>query len=65
MIPVLVLLMSALVAADEPMMDLSEPAESVSVVNCDASTICPHGTTCCQSPYGVWYCCLFSMVSES
>ncbi|KTF71520.1 hypothetical protein cypCar_00050436, partial [Cyprinus carpio] len=55
-------LMAALVAADEPMMELSEPAESVSVIHCDAATICPDGTTCCLSPYGVWYCCPFSMV---
>ncbi|XP_059412424.1 progranulin-like isoform X2 [Carassius carassius] len=61
MVPVLMLLMAALVAADEPMMALSEPAESVSVIHCDSSTICPDGTTCCLSPYGVWYCCPFSM----
>ncbi len=65
MISILVLLMAAFVAADEPMTVLSEPAESVSVVHCDASTICPDGTTCCLSPYGVWFCCPFSMVSES
>uniref|UniRef100_A0A8C2BPX0 Granulins domain-containing protein n=1 Tax=Cyprinus carpio TaxID=7962 RepID=A0A8C2BPX0_CYPCA len=61
MVPVLMLLMAALVAADEPMMELSEPAESVSVIHCDAATICPDGTTCCLSPYGVWSCCPFSM----
>lgn len=67
MVPVLMFLMAALVAA-EPLMDLSGPVESdndVSVVHCDASTVCPGGTTCCLSPYGVWYCCPFSMVSES
>ncbi|XP_051728180.1 progranulin [Ctenopharyngodon idella] len=66
MVPVLMLLMAALVAADEPMMELSDAVESVdsasvSVVHCDAATVCPDGTTCCLSPYGVWYCCPFSM----
>ncbi|XP_059365624.1 progranulin-like [Carassius carassius] len=65
MVPVLMLLMAALVAADEPMMDLSGPLESdsasVSVIYCDASTYCPSGTTCCRSPFGVWYCCSFLM----
>ncbi|XP_051728181.1 progranulin-like isoform X1 [Ctenopharyngodon idella] len=66
MVPVLMLLMAALVAADEPMMELSDAVESVdsasvSVVYCDAATVCPDGTTCCLSPYGVWYCCPFSM----
>jgi len=70
MVPVLMLLMAALVAADEPMMELSDAVESVdsasvSVVHCDAATVCPDGTTCCLSPYGVWYCCPFSMVNHS
>nr|1I8Y_A Chain A, GRANULIN-1 [synthetic construct] len=28
--------------------------------HCDAATICPDGTTCSLSPYGVWYCSPFS-----
>ncbi|XP_050993327.1 progranulin-like isoform X1 [Labeo rohita] len=64
MVPVLMLLMAALVAADEPMMDLSSPAESdsaVSVVHCDSATVCPDGTTCCLTPYGTWSCCPYSL----
>ena len=68
MVPVLMFLMAALVAA-EPLMDLSDPvesdSESVSVVHCDAYTMCPDGTTCCRSPYGQWFCCPFSMVNHS
>ncbi|XP_048057514.1 granulin 1 isoform X1 [Megalobrama amblycephala] len=60
MVPVLMLLMAALVAADESMMDLSDSA-SVSVVHCDAVTVCPDGTTCCLTPYGVWGCCVYPM----
>ncbi|XP_067282666.1 progranulin-like [Pseudorasbora parva] len=64
MVPVLMLLMAALVAADETLMDLSGPVESdsasVLVVYCDASTVCPDGTTCCLSPYGVWACCPYT-----
>ncbi|KAK7138722.1 hypothetical protein R3I93_015976 [Phoxinus phoxinus] len=63
MVPVLMFLMAALVAA-EPLMDLSDPVESdesVSVVYCDAYTACPDGTTCCRSPYGVWSCCPYPM----
>ncbi|XP_067282665.1 progranulin-like [Pseudorasbora parva] len=65
MVPVLMLLMAALVAADETLMDLSGPVESdsasVLVVHCDASTVCPDRTTCCLSPYGRWTCCPYSM----
>ncbi|XP_073678193.1 progranulin-like [Garra rufa] len=65
MVPVLMLLMAALVAADEPVMDLSGPAEpdsaSVSVVHCDSTTVCPDGTTCCLSPHGTWGCCPYSL----
>ncbi|KAK2887002.1 hypothetical protein Q8A67_015230 [Cirrhinus molitorella] len=61
MVPVLMLLMGALVAADELMMDLSRPAESdsvsVSVIHCNATVVCPDRTTCCLSPYGLWSCC--------
>ncbi|XP_026096662.1 granulins-like [Carassius auratus] len=65
MVPVLIFFMAALVAADEPMMELSGQLESdsasVSVVHCDACTTCPKGKTCCRSPLGAWYCCPFSM----
>ncbi|XP_050993325.1 progranulin-like [Labeo rohita] len=65
MVPVLMLLMAALVAADESMMDLSGPAESdsvsVNVVHCTTTVVCPDGTTCCLSPYGVWSCCPYPM----
>ncbi|XP_050993331.1 progranulin-like isoform X2 [Labeo rohita] len=64
MVPVLMLLMAALVAADESMMDLSGPAKSdsaVSVVHCDSTTACPDGTTCCLTPYGTWGCCPYSL----
>jgi len=66
MFPVLMFLMAALVAA-EPLTDLSGPVESdsESVVHCDAHTACPDGTTCCLSPYGVWFCCPFQMVNLS
>lgn len=58
MVPVLMLLMVALVAAESD-------TDSVSVVHCDASTYCPDGTTCCLNPYGSWGCCPYPMVSES
>ncbi|KAK2887003.1 hypothetical protein Q8A67_015231 [Cirrhinus molitorella] len=63
MVPVLMLLMAALVAADEPMMDLSRPAESnsVSVVYCNSTVYCQDGQTCCLSPYGIWSCCLYTL----
>ncbi|XP_056336387.1 progranulin-like isoform X1 [Danio aesculapii] len=65
MFPVLMLLMAALVAADEPLLDLSIPVETVdtsaSVIHCDARTVCPDRTTCCRTPYGKWTCCPYSM----
>ncbi|TRZ01833.1 hypothetical protein DNTS_004275 [Danionella cerebrum] len=65
MFPVFLLLLVALTAADEPVVDLSEPVESggasISVVHCDASTVCPDGTTCCLSPFGVWVCCPYPL----
>ncbi|KTF73515.1 hypothetical protein cypCar_00045171, partial [Cyprinus carpio] len=54
MVPVLMLLMVALVAAESD-------TDSVSVVHCDASTYCPDGTTCCLNPYGSWGCCPYPM----
>ncbi|XP_051992507.1 progranulin-like [Xyrauchen texanus] len=64
MVPVLMLLLAALVAADEPMTDLSNLVESdasPSLVYCDATTACPDFTTCCRSPYGQWFCCPYAM----
>ncbi|XP_051527102.1 progranulin-like [Myxocyprinus asiaticus] len=65
MVLVLVLLMAALVAADDPMTDLLSQVESdsasPSVVHCDAITACPDLTTCCRSPYGLWFCCPYMM----
>ncbi|XP_048057511.1 progranulin-like [Megalobrama amblycephala] len=65
MVPVLMLLMAALVAADETLMDLSGPVESdsdsVSDVYCDAVTACPDGTTCCLNLYGQWGCCPYPL----
>ncbi|XP_059412428.1 progranulin-like [Carassius carassius] len=50
MVPVLMLFMVALVAAESD-------SASVSVVHCDTSTYCPDGTTCCLNPSGSWGCC--------
>lgn len=64
MVPVLLFFMAALVAADEPLTEISAPDKSVSVVHCDPYTVCPNGTTCCRSPFGKWSCCPFFMVID-
>ncbi|XP_067313323.1 progranulin-like [Pseudorasbora parva] len=61
MLPVFILLMVALVAADEPLMNLSNPEESdsdsVSRVRCDSTSSCPGTDTCCLTASGSWRCC--------
>lgn len=62
MVPVLVLFMAVLVAADEAVMTDLSALENLAVVHCDASRVCPDYTTCCRNPFGRWACCPFPMV---
>ncbi|XP_060798044.1 progranulin-like isoform X1 [Neoarius graeffei] len=46
-------------SAPAPLVKSDNP--SVSVLHCDNTFVCPDGTTCCRSPFGQWFCCIYNL----